>query len=440
MKKVLLLGAGLVTKPLTKYLLDKGDIELTVASRTVGKAEKLIKGHENGRALALDVTKEEDKLAELVKLSDLTISLLPYVHHVKVADLCIGHGKPMVTTSYVSAAMKERDAKAKEAGIIIMNEIGVDPGIDHMSAMKIIHDVNSRGGKIVSFKSYCGGLPAPESNTNPLGYKFSWSPKGVLLAAKNPARYMEDGKEVNISSKDLFAHFHILRVKDTGVFEAYANRDSLPYMEIYGLQDCPTMSRWTLRNVTHCVSWKQMVDMELLSEKEMDLKGMTYKDFFVKMCGLTPDTCPVDSPEKRPGTDEYSLTMQKLDWLGLLRNDPIPMEKAAPIDLLAGLMLEKMQYKPGERDMIVLHHDFIAEFPDRKENITSTMVDFGIPDGDTSMARTVSLPAAIATALILDGKITRKGVVIPVTPDIYEPVLAELKALAIECKEKVKTM
>jgi len=437
MKKVLLLGAGLVTRPLTRYLLDRGDMELTVASRTVRKAEALIESHKNGRAVPFDITKEEHKLEDLVKACDLAISLLPYVHHVKVADFCIKHKKPMVTTSYVSQAMKDRHEQARDAGIIVLNEIGVDPGIDHMSAMKIIHNVEGRGGRIVSFKSYCGGLPAPEANTNPLGYKFSWSPKGVLLAAKNPARYLEGGKEVNIHREDLFNHYHLLELPGVGTFEAYPNRDSIPYLEVYGLRDCTTMSRWTLRNVSHCATWKQVVDMDLLSEEEMDLGGMTYKDFIMKMSGGSPGKSPHEAVRGRLGLGEWSMTVRKLEWLGLFSDRTIPMDRAAPIDVLAGIMLEKMKYGRGERDMLVLHHDFTAELPDGRERITSTMVDYGVPHGDSSMSRTVSLPAAIAAALILDGKITVRGVVIPVLPEIYEPVLEELKKLDIECREAV---
>jgi saccharopine dehydrogenase-like NADP-dependent oxidoreductase len=431
-----------VTRPLARYLLDKGDIELTVATRTVGRAEKLIEGNKNGRALALDVTKEEGRLEDLVRSSDLVISLLPYVHHVQVADMCIRHRRPMVTTSYVSAAMKERDRKARDAGVLILNEIGVDPGIDHMSAMKIIHDAAGRGGRIVSFKSYCGGLPAPEANTNPLGYKFSWSPRGVLMAASNAAKYLSDGKVVEVKAGDLFTHYHLLEIGRVGTFEAYPNRDSLPYLEIYGLKDCRTMSRWTLRNVSHCETWKGIVDLGLLSANEMNLKGMTYADFMLRLAGGAGGGAkdPVKAVMKKLRLRKGSMTLKKLEWLGLFGEKPVPREKAAPIDVLADLMLEKMPYGRGERDMLVMHHDFIVELGARKENITSTMVDYGTADGDSSMARTVSLPAAIAAAMILDGRIDLKGVVIPVMPEVYEPVLAELKTLHVECKESVRPM
>jgi len=436
MKKVLLLGAGLVSRPLTRYLLSKGGYELTVASRTVSKAQTLIEGHHNGKAVAFDIEEEKEKLAALVRETDLAISLLPYIHHVEVADLCIAHGKSMVTTSYVSPAMKERDEKARKAGITILNEIGLDPGIDHMSAIKIINDVGRAGGAIVSFRSYCGGLPAPEANTNPLGYKFSWSPRGVLLAAKNPARYLDGGATVDIPSEDLFNSYHFLEIGGVGTFEAYPNRNSLPYVELYGLKDCATVSRWTLRNISHCATWKQMVDLELLSTQEMELAGTTHRDFILKLTGASASQTPQEAVRSKLGLGEWSMTIRKLEWLGLFAATPVPFDRATPLDVLADLMLARMQYAPGERDMIVLHHDFEARYPGRRERITSTLVDHGVPRGDSAMARTVSLPAAIATRLLLEGKITTKGVLIPNLEEIYVPVLAELEKLGITCREQ----
>ena len=440
MKKVLLLGAGLVSKPLARYLLEKKDIELTVATRTVEKANKLTEGKENGKAVPLNITEEEAKLDMLVSQSDLVISLLPYVHHVKVADMCIKHKKNMVTTSYVSPAMKERNEKAKEAGITILNEIGVDPGIDHMSAMRVIDHVKKNDGKIISFKSYCGGLPAPEANTNPFGYKFSWSPRGVLMAARNPAKYLEDGKIIEIPSQELFSNYHFVEVPGAGVFEAYPNRDSLPYMELYGLKDCKTMSRWTLRNISHCETWKAMADLGLFSEEEIITQDMTYAEFILSMAGKKKGKRSnlKSALMKKLKLKPESVVVKKFEWLGLFSEKKIGKEKSTPIDILAELMLEKMEYAPSERDMLLMHHEFIAEFGSHKEKIFSTMVDYGIKDGDSSMSRTVSLPAAIASAMILDGKIDLKGVLIPVFPQIYEPVLDELKTLGIECKESTE--
>ncbi|MEO0115444.1 MAG: saccharopine dehydrogenase C-terminal domain-containing protein, partial [candidate division WOR-3 bacterium] len=244
-KKILVLGAGLVARPLVDYLLKQSDFFVTVASRTASKAEKLIASHPRGKALEVNVS-EPTVLANLIVETDLVISLVPYTFHPIVAQACIQYKKPMITTSYVGDAMRSLDQEAKAAGIIILNEIGLDPGIDHMSAMKIIHRVKNRGGRVISFYSYCGGLPAPEANNNPFGYKFSWSPKGVLLAGKNSARYLKDGKEIFIPGPELFSHYWVVEIEGLGKFEAYPNRDSLPYIELYGLVGISSMCRGTL--------------------------------------------------------------------------------------------------------------------------------------------------------------------------------------------------
>ncbi|MBI5242900.1 MAG: saccharopine dehydrogenase NADP-binding domain-containing protein [Elusimicrobia bacterium] len=425
MKRILLLGAGLVSKPLVRYLLKKGFL-VVVASRTVSKAQALLDKHPNGRAKAWTV---EDKkgLKELVKETDLAISLLPAAYHVVVAEECIARKKLMVTTSYVSPAMRALDEKAKAAGILILNEIGVDPGIDHMSAMKIIDQVKKEGGKVVSFKSYCGGLPAPEADTNPWGYKFSWSPRGVMLAGKNSARYLKDGKQVDIPGPELFGDMHILDVPGLGALEAYPNRDSMCYMDLYGLQGAKTVFRGTLRYKGWCAAMKKIVNSGLLDDKERDLNGMTFRQFTASAIkGAKPETVRKDVAAKLgvPHAVEW------LEWLGLFGEERLPLEKASPLDVMVARMVEKMSYSEGERDMLVMHHEFIANTPKGKsEKITSTLIDFGIPHGDSSMARTVSLPAAMAARLILEGKIKGTGVQIPVKPAIYEPVLKELEEM-----------
>jgi saccharopine dehydrogenase-like NADP-dependent oxidoreductase len=337
--------------------------------------------------------------------------------------------------------MKALDGPAKQAGITILNEIGLDPGIDHMSAMKIIHDVASKGGKVTSFMSYCGGLPAPEANTNPLGYKFSWSPRAVLLAGRNDGRYLKDGKEIYIPGPDLFTHYWKKSFEGIGELEAYPNRNSLGYIDQYGLQGIKTMYRGTFRYPTWCDTIKKWVDLGLLNlDERTDLKGMTYTDLFRKLAG---GTCCSDVKQDLARfwkTNVNDVAISKLEWLGALSNKPLPFEKGTVLDALGYIMNEKMQYAPGERDMIILHHEFVAEYPGKKEMITSTLIDFGIPNGDSSMARTVSLPAAIGTRLVLEGKITATGVHIPVSPDIYNPVLEELERLNIICKEQTYPM
>ncbi|TEU04539.1 MAG: saccharopine dehydrogenase [Candidatus Aminicenantes bacterium] len=436
MKKILILGAGLVAKPLVRYLLDQPDFKVEVASRTVSKAVKLIDSHPDGEAKELNL-KDEEGLKKEIADSDLVISMVPYGFHPKVAKFCIDFGKHMVTTSYVSEAMQNLDSEAKNAGILIINEIGLDPGIDHMEAMRIIHEVEEKGGEIQSFTSFCGGLPAPEANTNPFGYKFSWSPIGVLLAGKNSAQYLKEGQQVLITAEDLFKDYAIINIEGLGEFEGYPNRNSLPYIQLYGIQSTETMLRGTLRNKGWCRTMKKMVDLQLLDEEEKEWGGITYKDFIRRLMDNPAEEDIKKALGAHLSIEEDSDITQRLEWLGLLSDEAITVSKGSALDILGARMLEKLQYEEGERDMIILQHQFIASYPDdKKEKITSTLIDFGIPDGDSSMARTVGLPAAIATRLILEGKIEMTGVHIPVIPKIYTPILQELKGMDITFKEK----
>jgi saccharopine dehydrogenase (NADP+, L-glutamate forming) len=440
MKKILILGAGLVARPLVRYLLDQPDFEVKVASRTVSKAVKLIDNHPQGKASELNL-KNKEGLRDEISKADLVISMVPYTFHPKVAKYCIDYKKDMVTTSYVSEVMKNLDAEAKKAGILILNEVGLDPGIDHMEAMRIIHEVEEKGGEILSFTSYCGGLPAPEANTNPFGYKFSWSPIGVLLAGKNSAQYLKDGQQIFIPPQDLFDNYLMVNIEGLGEFEGYPNRNSLPYIELYGIKSTRTMLRGTLRNKGWCSTIKKIVDLGLLEEEEKDWTGLTYKNFLRKLMNDPAEKDIKKAMGAHLNIEENSDIIQRFEWLGLLSDEPLPSEKDSPLNILGAKMLEKLQYEEGERDMIILQHQFIASYPgDKKEKITSTLIDFGIPHGDTSMARTVGLPAAISTKLILEGKIENTGVHIPVTPEIYFPILQELKELNIAFKEKKEEM
>lgn len=435
MKRVLILGAGLVSRPHVRYLLDVPDFEVTVASRTVSKAQALVEGHPRGRALALDVDNEA-ALEALIQETDLAVSLLPYAYHPVVARLCVKHGKHMVTTSYVKDAMRALDGAAQAAGVILLNEIGVDPGIDHMSAMKVIHDVERRGGRVTSFDSWCGGLPAPEACDNPFGYKFSWSPIGVLLAGKNSAEYLLDGKKVLISADKLFESYELRTIEGLGTFEGYPNRNSVPYAKLYGVPEAKTMLRGTLRNLGWCETIRTLVRLGALDQVEKDWTGMTYAGLVRKLLGTRgKDLRKVIS--ERLGLHPGLAIFRRLEWLGLFSEEPLPIRKGSALDILGARMIDKLSMAPGERDMIILQHEFVASYPgNRKEKIISTLVDYGIPSGDSSMARTVGLPAAIGTRMILEGRIQAKGVHIPVLPDIYKPILAELKNLGIAFMEK----
>jgi len=441
MKNILVLGAGLVAKPLVQYLLDQPDCSVRVASRTLSKADKLIEHHPRGQTQELDVTNPVNtaKLEELVSKADLVVSLLPYIHHVSVAKFCIKYRKHMITTSYVSDAMRALDGEAKQAGIIILNESGLDPGIDHMSAMRIIHRIQNQGGAVKGFLSYCGGLPAPEANTNPFGYKFSWSPRGVVLATKNEARYLKDKKEVVIPGAELFSHYSVMTIEGLGDFEAYPNRNSLPYIKTYGIPTTETMFRGTLRNLGWCQTWKKIAELGLIDEKERDdLKGLTFKELIRKIIKSSPRGNLKHDLATYLKIDEHSEIIKRLEWLGLMSEERLPLERGSILDILVACLWSKLQYQEGERDMIILRHEFSASYPEppRKEKIVSTLIDFGIPHGDTSMARTVGLPAAIGAKMILQGKINLTGIQIPVTPAIYEPILQELEQRGITFKEK----
>ena len=439
MKRVLVLGAGLVAGPLVRYLLAVDGLGVTVASRTVSKAEALVGDSPNGTALALNV-KNEAELERLISEHDLSISLLPYVYHPIVAGFCVKHGKQMVTTSYVKPAMEALDGAAKDAGVILLNEIGVDPGIDHMSAMKVIHRIEETGGTLVSFTSNTGGLPAPDANDNPMGYKFSWAPRGVVMAGKNPAKYMKDGEIVDVPGPELFAHHWPCEIAGFGTLEVYPNRDSMPYIESYRIPTVKTMFRGTLRYPGWCETLKTIVDLGLLDETERDeIAGLTYGQLIARLIGSSGGDLKADLAEYL-GISGAAKPITDLEWLGLLSDTPIPASDNTYLDVVASRMLLMMPYAPGERDMLVMQHEFVIEHSDRTEKITSTMVDYGIPGGDSSMSRLVGLPAAIAARMILQGEISLTGVHVPMMPEIYEPVLAELATLGVAFAETTERL
>jgi saccharopine dehydrogenase-like NADP-dependent oxidoreductase len=344
----------------------------------------------------------------------------------------------MVTTSYVSDTMMALDGEAKEAGVILLNECGLDPGIDHMSAMRIIHDVESRDGKVVEFRSSTGALPSHEANTNPFGYKFSWSPRGVLLASKNAAKWLEDGKEINVPGEQLFENYYVQDVPGIGTFENYPNRNSVPYKDIYGLKDAKTVYRGTFRMTGWCETMRCVVALGWLSEDTPDgFSGSTYGDLTRHLIKATPGEDLASAVATYLGVTPYATVIKRFEWLGLLGDKALGGDKDCPLDYLNVLTLEKMAIGENERDMIVMHHEFLAEFPgSKKEFLTSTLLDYGIPGEDTSIARTVSLPAAIAVKLILDGKITDTGCHIPVSPSIYNPILDALEPYNVVFKER----
>ena len=439
MKNILVLGAGLVSKPGVRYLLSQPEFNITVASRTIEKAQAIVKGFSNGSAIQLNV-KNTEILIELIHKNDIVISLLPWTHHVKIAELCLSQNTHMATTSYVSEDMKALDSEVKKRNLIFLNELGVDPGIDHMSAMKIIDDVHKDGGKILHFYSFCGGLPAPEHNNNPFGYKFSWSPKGVVLASQNSARFLENGEEITIDGTNLFENPRKEYIENLGTFEVYPNRDSLPYKNLYGLKDASTVMRGTYRNIGWCETLKAIVDIGLIDETpDNSLKEKTYQQMVRELLNNTESKSIRYDVAHTLNIDQNSPILDRLEWLGLF-SDKNVMKFDNKLDNLSELLQKKLYFKPDERDMILLQHKFIIKNEKNEKNekklITSTLIEYGILNGDSSMARTVSLPLAIGVKLILNDKINLTGVRIPIMKEIYEPVLLELEQLGIKMNEQ----
>jgi saccharopine dehydrogenase-like NADP-dependent oxidoreductase len=431
----------MVTRPLVRYLLSSPGFEVTVATRTVHKAERMLEGHPSGRAVSLDV-QDDAALTSLIGECDLAVSLLPWTLHMRVARACLEAGAHLVTTSYVREEMRALDAAVKNRGLVFINECGLDPGIDHMSAMRIIDGIGARGGRVVEFRSCCGGLPAPEDDDNPWGYKFSWSPRGVVLAGLSPGRYLLDGRQVDVPARDLFTDVTSTEIPEVGPLEYYPNRDSLGYRELYGLRDARTIFRGTFRYPGHCRTWKALVDLGWLDLEERDVAGKTYGELQAELIGGRAEGVH-EQAAARLGMEPDEDPVRRMEWLGLFGPTPIPVPgPISPLDVLADRLEHMLPYEKGERDMIVLQHRFLAEYDDgRTERITSTLVDtgvFGSDTEDTAMARTVSLPAAMAARSILEGAISTVGVHIPHIRGLYEPILDELAHKGIRFEEIVE--
>jgi len=434
MKKVLILGAGLVVKPMVEYLLNN-NFELMVASPMKERADEMINGNPLG--ISLDWSMDDPAMLEkLVSDYDITVSLLPYKYHSDVANVCLRHGKSLVTTSYIQPGMMELDESAKKAGILFLNEIGLDPGIDHMTAMSIIDHIHNKNGKVEEFYSLCGALPAPEAADNPLKYKFSWSPKGVILASRNSALYLKKGRRVYIEPADLFKDRFNYNFPGIGDLDVYPNRDSESYIKIYGIPETKTMYRGTFRYKGWCETLDVMKSLNMLDDTVKNYQGKSYAEFLAERSGSeTKDL--VKTLAKKLGISIQSVALQSLDYLGFFSDEKLQYHETTPFEITSDRMIKKMLLSAGERDMVILQHIFLASYPDgQREVIKSSMLDFGSPSTNTSISRTVALPAAIAVKMILENKIEVKGVHRPVIPQIYNPVLNELKTLGIEMKEE----
>jgi len=439
MKTILIIGAGRSSSSLIRYLLDHAqqhDWQLRVGDVSKAAAEQKTGGHARASAFGLDIANVEQREEEILK-ADLVVSMLPAFMHGAVAQDCVRLGKHLVTASYVSDEMRALHEEAQGKNVLLLNEIGLDPGIDHMSAMQVIDRVKEEGGSFRAFYSYCGGLVAPESNDNPWGYKFSWNPRNVILAGQGTAQYIENGQYKYLPYSRLFSQAKTIEVEGWGKFDAYANRDSLSYRAPYGLETIPTMQRGTLRMPGYCRAWNALVQLGLTDDtfKIKNADQLSYAQLVEAFLPAGTGTIKKRLAEFL-GEKENSEALQKMEWTGILSDEKIPLSEASPAQILQELLERKWLLKPGDKDMIVMQHEFVYELKGKTHQLFSSLVVKGDDQVYTAMAKTVGLPAAIAVKLILTGKLKLSGVQIPTIKEIYEPVLGELGTLGIRFQER----
>lgn len=434
-KRVLVLGAGLVVKPLLDDLLSQPDVELRLATLNVERAHALLAGRERAQTLAIDASHEEQLRPEVAQ-ANVVISLLPPDWHVQIAQACLDYCVPLITTSYITNDMRGLDRRARACGVLLLNETGLDPGIDHMTAVELIHRVRAQGAQVVSLDVYCGGLPAPEANTNPWGYKFTWSPRGVVLAARKPVGYLEDGKIVERTFPDLFDSPRFLEVPGVGRLEAYPTRDSLRYFAAYGLREIRGLFRGTLRYPGWCETWQALFRLGLLDVEEQDWRGLTYAEFLARHLPAGPNGLK-NRLSRQLGLGEDHAILKRFEWLGLLSDRAVPERVASSLDVVTSLLQNRLTYSAGERDMVVQEHHLVLKTTEGQlRKITSRLLLFGPAGDDSAMARTVSWPAAIACRLLLDNRVKLAGVHIPVDPQLARPILAALGERGLRFEEK----
>ncbi|WP_270553889.1 saccharopine dehydrogenase C-terminal domain-containing protein [Cloacibacillus evryensis] len=433
LKKVLVLGAGRIAKPCISYLMAK-DYEVYVADISQENIERCIDGKKNGHALVGDVLPNLAKSIDDIS-PDIVICLLPQPCMAQAAKVCVDKGVDYVNPSYIKDEMRALDGPAKEKGVTLLCELGLDPGIDHMSASKTIEEIHENNGKVLSFKSWCGALPALAANNNPLGYKLSWAPSSLVHASRRDARIVRDGKVILWPNGETYAHAGLIEVKGLGWFEEYANADSTPYVKTYNMPEVKEVYRGTLRFPGWCEMICKMQDLGLYDDRKRSFKGKTYADVTRELVGVGKEENLKEALRSFLELENCSFVMMKLEWLGLLDETTVPIEYGDMYDFVECLYKDKLGFASGEEDLSVMMHRYVVEYPDRRVVKTSTLIDYGSSDTDFSVAKLTGLPPAIGAQLILEGKINKKGVISPTMPEVYEPELEELKKLGIEFKE-----
>ncbi len=444
MKKILVIGAGRSAVVLIDYLVEhaaKENWHITLADADLELAKKMIGSTNAASGVELDATIDAQRAA-LIEKHDLIISMLPAFLHTLVANDCLALKKNLVTPSYISEDMSKMHDKVKDAGLIFLNELGVDPGIDHMSAMRLLDEMRAKGNEITCFESFTGGLVAPESDDNPWNYKFTWNPRNVVLAGQGGAvKFKHNGKFKYIPYQKLFRRTEVIEIPGYGLFEGYANRDSLNYRKLYNLEGIPTIYRGTLRRKGFCRSWDIFVQMGMTDDTFV-MEGsehMTHRDFTNSFLKYNEHDSVEIKLQYYMKLDQDGDVFDKLQWIGIFDDEPIGLGKpGTPAQLLQKILEKKWSLKPGDKDMIVMWHKIRAreDANSPEKEIHSSMVVIGDDEPRTAMAKTVGLPMAIAAKLVLNGTIKARGVHAPVTKDIYEPILNELEGFGIRFEER----
>lgn len=432
-KRIFLIGAGRSVRSFVQYITKHAALNhwhLVIGDISLENAQDKIIDKKTTSAIFFDVA-DQEQLTIQIHQADVVVSMLPASMHYPVAEKCVKLGKPLVTASYVASDVQTLDQQAKENKALLLMEMGLDPGIDHMSAKIEIDDILANGGRITSFKSFTGGLVAPESDTNPWNYKFTWNPRNVVLAGKGGVKFIRNAKYKYIPYHNLFKRYEPIHVDGYGAFEGYPNRDSLNYINVYGLEGIPTILRGTLRKKGFCDAWQVLVQLGYTNETiEIEQADqLTWRE-------LTNSFLRYDADKRiEEKLREYLFVsdeiIEKLRWLGLFSDKKIPLSKATPAQLLQLILEEKWVLLPEDKDMIVMQHQFEYVLEGKNRQLTSSLVLKGDDANNTSMAKTVGLPLGIAVKLILTGQIELSGVQIPILPEIYIPVLKELEDYGI---------
>lgn len=442
MRNILVIGAGRSASSLIDYLLNKANAEnlqVTIADISLELALDKINNHPKGKALALDVSNKLQR-ENVVKNADIVISMLPPHLHLSVAKDCLTFGKNLVTPSYISEEMNALDEQVKAKGLTFMNEIGLDPGIDHMSAMQVIDRIRDNGGKMLLFESFCGGLIAPESDDNLWNYKFTWNPRNIVLAGQGgSAKFIQEGKYKYIPYQRLFRRTEILKIDGYGKFEGYANRDSLKYREDYGLNDILTMYRGTIRKVGFSRAWNIFVMLGMTDDSYTieDSENMSYRDFTNSFLAYNQSDTVELKLRHYLKIDQDDIIWEKLLELDIFNpHKKVALKNASPAKILEKILKDSWALQEDDKDMIVMQHLFGYEKDGKKHQIISSMVCMGEDQTYTAMAKTVGLPVAIAALKILNGEISAPGVQLPIRKNVYEPILKELGDFGIHFTEK----